>query len=56
MTQIQISKIICPDCGEEIKQPENMMIGDILECGECGTEVEILSVNPLQYRELMEEK
>lgn len=56
MTQTQINKIICPDCGEEIKQIEGMMIGDILECEECGTEIEILSVDPLQYRELMEEK
>jgi lysine biosynthesis protein LysW len=33
-----------------------MAIGDILECQECGTEVEILSINPLKYRELIEEK
>lgn len=52
----QINKIICPDCGEEIKQSEEMMIGDILECEECGTEIEVLSIEPLQYRELMEEK
>lgn len=56
MTQTQINKIICPDCGEEIKQPEGMMLGDILECEECGTEIEILSIDPLQYRELIEEK
>jgi len=56
MTQTQINKIICPDCGVEIKQTEGMMIGDILECGECGTEIEILSIDPLQYRELIEEK
>lgn len=55
MTQTQI-KITCPDCGVEIKQTEGMIIGDILECDECGTEVEILSVEPLQYRELIEEK
>jgi len=49
-------KIICPDCGVEINRLEGMMVGDILECGECGTEVEILSLNPLKYRELLEEK
>ena len=52
----QMNKIICPDCESEIKQPERLMIGDILECSECGTEVEILSLEPLQYRELIEEK
>ncbi|RLC35137.1 lysine biosynthesis protein LysW [Candidatus Shapirobacteria bacterium] len=50
------TKIICPDCGAEIKKMENMEVGDILECQECGTEVEILSLEPLKYGELMEEK
>lgn len=49
-------KIICSDCGTEIKKPEGMAVGDILECGECGTEVEILSLEPLKYQELIEEK
>jgi len=49
-------KVICPDCQSEIKLSENLMVGDILECGECGTEVEITSLNPLKYRELVEEK
>ena len=50
------NKIICPDCGAEITQPEGMTVGDILECQECGTEVEVVSLEPLQYRELVEEK
>jgi lysine biosynthesis protein LysW len=49
------NKVICPDCQKEIKS-ETMNVGDILECQECGTEVEILSNNPLKYRELIEEK
>jgi alpha-aminoadipate carrier protein LysW len=56
MFMTQMNKIVCPDCEAEIKQPEGLMIGDILECGECGTEVEILSLEPLQYKELIEEK
>ena len=52
----QTNKILCPDCGEEINSLEGMMIGDILECGECGTEIEILSIEPLEYKELIEEK
>lgn len=49
------NKVICPDCQSEIKA-ETMLVGDILECQECGTEVEILSIDPLKYRELIEEK
>ena len=50
------NKIICPDCGAEIKKSETAEVGDILECGECGTEVELLSLDPLKYSELVEEK
>lgn len=49
-------KIVCPDCQTEIVKPEGMMVGDILECQECGTEVEMTSLEPLSYRELIEEK
>lgn len=50
------NKIICPDCQTEIIAPADMIVGDILECSECGTEVEIQSLSPLTYRELVEEK
>lgn len=49
------NKVICPDCQVEIIS-KTMIVGDILECQECGTEVEILSLSPLKYRELIEEK
>ena len=52
----ETNKIICPDCKKEIIAPQEMMIGDILECEECGTEIEILSIDPLEYKELIEEK
>jgi lysine biosynthesis protein LysW len=50
------NKIICPDCKAEIVKTEGMTVGDILECQKCGTEVEILSLEPVQYKELVEEK
>ena len=49
-------KIICPDCQAEIVLKEKCEVGDILECSECGTEVEVLSLEPLKYEELFEEK
>lgn len=54
--KIDEKKILCPDCGVEILKEKGLMIGDILECKECGTEVELLSLEPLEYRELFEEK
>ncbi len=53
---LEENKIICPDCQAEIIKPETMAVGDILECAECGTEVEILSLEPIKYKELVEEK
>jgi len=49
-------KIMCPDCGTEIKGENVLSVGDILECQECGTEVELLSLDPLKYQTLIEEK
>lgn len=48
--------ITCTDCGVEIVLETNLEVGDIVECQECGTEMEILSLNPLKYVELIEEK
>jgi len=48
--------IICPDCNQEVKIENVLGVGDILECQECGTEVEITSIDPIGYRRLIEEK
>jgi len=50
------NKVICPDCGTEFVTNSETAVGDILECQTCGTEVEILSLKPLKYQELVEEK
>lgn len=49
-------KIVCPDCKMEIVLKGDEEVGDILECSQCGTEVEIISLKPLNSRELIEEK
>lgn len=50
------NQVFCPDCKTQITLSPETVVGDILECGECGTEVEILSLDPLKYQELIEEK
>jgi alpha-aminoadipate carrier protein LysW len=37
----------CVECGAVLAVPENVMQGEILPCGECGAELEVLSVEPL---------
>ena len=51
-----MKKVKCPDCGAKIKIETKVEVGDILECSECGTEVEVLSLSPLMVEELLEEK
>ena len=48
--------VVCSDCGQKKKLDEQVSVGDIVECDECGTELEILSLEPLKYQELVEEK
>ncbi len=49
-------KINCPDCEAGIEVKNSTEVGDILECEECGTEVEVVSLDPLKCEELIEEK
>ena len=46
----------CPDCEETIIIPDDGQVGEILECQNCGAEVEIVSVNPPQVSLIVEEK
>ena len=54
-----MKRVRCPKCDnfitfDETKYEQGQSL--VFECPECGTEVEILSLNPLKYRELIEEK
>jgi len=52
-----MKKVICPDCHEpvEIKE-ENPKVGEIIECENCGAEIEITSLEPLSVSLIEEEK
>jgi len=49
-------KIICPDCKSEIITDQAVEVGDILECRNCATEVEVLDLNPIRVEIIEEEK
>jgi alpha-aminoadipate carrier protein LysW len=38
----------CPECAADIALPANAMQHEILSCPDCGTELEIISLNPPQ--------
>ena len=36
----------CPVCGYEIEFKEDTIEGELIGCPECGTELEVLSIDP----------
>lgn len=45
----------CPVCGCSIEYPE-LEIGELVTCPDCGTELEVVSVDPLGFAEAPEEE
>ena len=48
----------CPDCLAEIEIPEDVMVGEIIECTDCGLELEVEKVeaNQVEIQRLSIEK
>ena len=41
----------CPVCGAELKVVGDIVCGEVIECDDCGTELEVESVEPLLVAE-----
>ena len=37
----------CPLCGAQIHEEENLILNELLICSTCGTELEVVSTDPL---------
>lgn len=48
--------IKCPYCESDVIIPDDEAVGGIIECGSCGAELEIVSINPPQVSLIIEEK
>ena len=44
----------CPVCGAEITFVEGTVIGELLECDDCGTELEVTGLDPAAVTEAPE--
>jgi alpha-aminoadipate carrier protein LysW len=46
----------CPECGADVTLAANIEKGEIIQCADCGAELEVLSVNPVELAIAPEEE
>ena len=46
----------CPVCGADIQLPEDTVMGELLECPDCGIELEVVGTNPFKLNEAPQEE
>lgn len=46
----------CPVCGAEVELAEGTVQGELIECSDCGTELEVVSVDPFKVEEAPQEE
>jgi alpha-aminoadipate carrier protein LysW len=44
----------CPVCGAEITVANDIVKGELLECDDCGSELEVVSLEPVTFEEAPE--
>ena len=47
---------LCPECGATVKLENDVVEGEIIACEECGAELEVISVDPLELELAPEEE
>ena len=47
-------KTVCPVCEAEVKIADGTVVGELLDCSECGTELEVTSTDPIAIQEAPE--
>ena len=46
----------CPECGAGLKMPEDVEVGEILACDDCGVELEVMGTDPIALELAPEEE
>ena len=41
---MRMNAVKCPDCEAEISVPDDVMLGEVLSCPQCGLELEVKEV------------
>jgi alpha-aminoadipate carrier protein LysW len=53
-----MAKVICPDCAAEFDVPDDVMVGEIVSCPDCGLDLEVEKVegNDVELQKIAIEK
>ncbi len=43
-----MSQPICPECEAIVRLPSDVVENELVVCGDCGAELEVLRLNPLE--------
>ena len=46
----------CIECGNELKLGEDVEVGELITCSDCGTDLEVTSLKPLKLELAPEEE
>ncbi len=46
----------CPECGADVSLSEKVEKGEIVQCGDCGAELEVVKINPVELALAPEEE
>lgn len=41
--------VSCIECGADVTAPANVETGEIIDCGTCGVELEVLQTGPIEF-------
>ncbi len=41
-----MSEAECVECGADVSLHDDLEVGEIIDCGTCGAELEVIDVNP----------
>lgn len=49
--------VLCPECETDLDiEEDDMEEGDVVSCSECGTDFEVVTINPLELNKVEEEE
>ena len=48
------SGVACPVCEADVEVAEGTVVGELMECSDCGTELEVTKIDPIEIAEAPE--